>query len=434
MARARSGGGGNGSIWGLVIFGAGFLVCLILAILFYTKVETAEQGQASAEAALAKVQTSADTNNETYTEVTSDPEIEGRTAVGKLLTHGQSLRSEVSGLQGQVSDLTRKLSAAQTQLEQQKAATTKAQGDYAQALDTKETQSRELNAKVTSLNTTVTGISAENDRLKGLIDTSIQEVANQYQGQITTLREQAAALDRTVNERDRTIKDQQDVIADLGGDRPEAVPVTLADATIISQIPKQNKVYLDIGRNTGLQLGMSFSVFDPDDLVKLEADEEGKEDDAGKAIVEIINMTENTAVGRIVSRTPHAVIRNGDALVNVVFDPDRVFTFHVFGQFDLNKDGKPDDNGTTQVRSMVTRFNGRLAEDMGFATDYLVLGQEPALPSLPDDELDLIKMKQYRVQLENFNAYQQRILEARELGLPVLNQNRFLDLVGFFQR
>jgi hypothetical protein len=43
-------------------------------------------------------------------------------------------------------------------------------------------------------------------------------------------------------------------------------------------------------------------------------------------------------------------------------------------------------------------------------------------------------MREYRVELENYQAYQDRIAQAREFGIPVLNQNRFLDLIGFSRR
>ena len=71
---------------------------------------------------------------------------------------------------------------------------------------------------------------------------------------------------------------------------------------------------------------------------------------------------------------------------------------------------------------------------MSFDTDYLVLGAEPSFPNKPDDELDLVLMREYRVGLENFQAYQDLLGTAQGLGIPVLNQSRFLDLVGYFER
>lgn len=426
MARARSGGGTSGSIWGLVLFGAGFFISMILAIVFYTKVEAAEQAAASAQSELAAVINSTDSNNPALATLTADG---SGTTVGQLLTNIETLRSEVSVLQRDVSTLTNDLASANSQLQSQQAATQKAQSDLRQSVDAKEAQATALTAQVTSLESTISNISSENTRLKSLIDSSLVEVDQTYQNQINEWKERTNQAQASATTAQRTVVELKETIEELRGKRPENVNVTLADATIVAQIPDQNKVYLDIGRDANLTLGMAFKVFDADDLIKIEDPES-----EGKAIIEVININSNSAVGRIVNRKSRAAINDGDVLVNVVFDPNRVFTFHVFGQFDLDYDGDVDENGTNQVRSMVTRFNGRLADTLGFSSDYLVLGVEPELPTRPDDELDLIKMKGFRTQLENYQAYQDLIAKATELGVPVLNQNRFLDLVGYFER
>jgi len=426
MARARSGGGTSGSIWGLVLFGAGFFISMILAIVFYTRIEAAEQNANAAESELAAVISSADSNNPALATLTA----EGTgTTVGKLLTNIDTLRSEISVLQRDVGSLTNQLASAEAQLATQQAATQTAQNDLRQAVDAKEAQARDLTAQVTSLNSTIDNISAENTRLKSLIDSSLIEVNQTYTGQIDEWKTRTNQAQATANTNERTVIELREIIEELRGKRPENVAVTLADATIVAQISDQNKVYLDIGRDANLTLGMAFKVFDADDLVAINDPES-----EGKAIVEVININSNSATARIVDRKSRAVISDGDVLVNVVFDPNRVFTFHVFGQFDLDYDGDVDENGADQIRSMVTRFNGQLAESLGFSSDYLVLGVEPELPSRPEDELDLIKMKEYRTQLENYQAYQDLIAKANELGVPVLNQNRFLDLVGYFER
>ncbi len=426
MARARSGGGTSGSIWGLVLFGAGFFISMILAIVFYTKVEAAEQSAAAAQAELGNVISSTDSNNPALATLTAEG---AGTTVGKLLTNIDTLRSEISVLQRDVGTLTNQLASAESQLATQQAATQKAQSDLRQAVDAKEAQAKDLTAQVTSLNSTISNISAENTRLKSLIDSSLVEVDKTYQSQIDEWKKRTNEAQAAASASERSIVELKETIEEIRGKRPETVNVTLADATIVAQIPDQKKVYLDIGRDANLSLGMAFKVFDADDLVKIE-----DPDAEGKAIVEVININSNSAIGRIVSRQPRAVVNDGDVLVNVVFDPNRVFTFHVFGQFDLDYDGDIDENGVNQVRSIVTRFNGRLADELGFSSDYLVLGVEPELPTRPDDELDLIKMKEYRTQLENYQAYQDLIAKATELGVPVLNQNRFLDLVGYFER
>lgn len=427
MARARSGGGGNGAMIGLVVFGACFFVCLILAILFYTKVSTAEQNAAAAQAELSKIISGGDQNDD-LVQLTTD--MDGNTTVAKLINRVAAYRSEVNGLQTQVGDVTRSHELAQSEAQGQKEAAEQARADLARLSDNRTALESELRGQVQSMSSTIADISAENDRLKSLIDSSIQEVESSYRQQIDQQNTRIAELNAESSALDRTIADQQITIVTLRGERPVDIPLTNADATVVAQIPDQNKVYLDIGSDSNLRKGMSFTVFDPDVLVKLE----GADLEKGKAIVDIINVDATTAVGLVVSRKPRAVIRDGDALVNIVYDPRRIYSFHAFGQFDLDFNGELDDYGLDEVKSLITRSNGRLVDSIGFTTDFIVLGVEPELPVRPDDELDLLKMREYRVELENYQAYQDRIAQAREVGIPVLNQNRFLDLVGYSRR
>ncbi len=427
MARVRSGGGGNGPIWGLVVFGAGFFICLILAIVFYTQVSGAREAESAARADLQRIMTSADGNHPVVAAAQADGQPGSVTS--KLAALVEDLRSQVNGLQGEVQTLQGSLAAARTNIETQRAATAQAQASYTAAVDDKNALEQELNQQVQALSSKIDAISAENTRLEGLIDTSIDELDATYAQQITGLRDQLAERDSSAADLTTTIGQLQDEIRELRGVTVDREAVTLADARIVSQIPDQNKVYLDIGRNQNLSLGMPFKVFDGDELVKI--DDPAAE---GKAIVEIINVEANSSIGRIIDRRPRAVINDGDILVNVVYDPNRVFTYHVFGQFDLDYDGEPEERGIDEVKSMINRFGGRLTDELSFSTDYVVLGVDPEFPQTPADELDLIQMREYRVQLENYQAYQDRITRAQELGIPVLNQSRFLDLVGYFER
>ena len=427
MARARSGGGGSGSIIGLVTFGALFFICLILAIVFYTQVDGARQEAAAARGELNQIQNSADTNDQLYESLIADGQ---GTTVRRLLDKYTALRSDLNDSQSEIVRLTTQLNTATTELESAQSSAETTRNQLNQANDARRSMESSLRQEVQGLSTTINAISSENDRLKSLVDTSIQQVDATYRDQITSLQEQLREGENTIASLNRNVEDLQYQLTELAGDTPESVALTAADATIVSQLPDENKVYIDIGRNANLTKGMSFRIFDPEVLIELE-DADGE---PGKGVVDIINVSENTAVGRIVDRSPNTVIRDGDKLVNAVYDPNRVYRFHLFGQFDVDYDGSPEENGLDQVKSMVQRFNGRVTDEVTFGTDYLVLGVEPQLPLPPDDELDIQQMNEYRVALENYNAYQDRISQARELDIPVLNQNRFFDLVGYFER
>ncbi len=169
--------------------------------------------------------------------------------------------------------------------------------------------------------------------------------------------------------------------------------------------------------------------FDADELIKVNDTQI-----QGKAIVEVIRIEANSSVARVVEINDRARLEAGDNVANIAFDPSRVFTFQVYGQFDLNNDGEVDLEDTDRVKNLVLDSGGELASELTYEVEYLVLGVEPEFPDKPQDTTDLLAMKEYRVQLENYQAYQDLIAQAKALNIPVLNQNRFLDLIGYYVR
>jgi len=430
MARVRSSGGNTGSIWGLVIFGAGFFICLILAILFYTKVDGAKQALQDANAQAAKVMTSAESNNGIITELKADGE--PGTVVGKLLKQQESLQQTINGLQGEIQTTKGKLSEAENGLKGQEGATASAQADLQKALADKAAMEAELTAQVKALSTDIAAIGTGVEDLDNTSKQQVQELVKAFAAERTKFQTAMSEMQLQVDEHAGTISDLELALETAIGARdPLAAPVvTLPDARVVGYLADQNKLYLDIGRDSNLRLGMAFAVYDHDELVKVQ----GNDLAPGKAIVEVISMESNAAVARVISSKPRVTIGEGDVLVNVVFDPNRVHRFHVFGQFDLNFDGKVTPQGKEAVEAMVTRFGGKVDKELAFSTDYVVLGMEPDFPAQPVDTGDLIAMKNYREALANFQAYQDRAGQARELGVPILTQNRFVDLVGYFER
>ena len=425
MARVRS--SNNGSMVGMVVFGVASFIFLLLSIILYSQTGKYQQQQAAAQSELSQVINAGERGSATLAEVQAREG--GGTLVGKLLTEVESLRNQNQALQGQVQAATTKLGSTETALADQAKAAADAQAGFVEVQASKADLESALRTEVDALSGKVEAVSAENQRLNGLIDqqiagldTSSRRLFDEKQKQLDDLAAQLA----TAEEDNRDLKTTVDT---LRGAVVESPAVTLPDAVIVAQNTNEQKVFLDIGRQNGLRLGMAFNVFDPDDLIKI-SDPNAQ----GKAIVEIINVDTDKSTGRIVSRNTRARIDEGDVLVNLVFDPNRTFSFHIFGQYDLNYDGKPDARDGELIEAIVTRSGGVLSDALSFDTDYLVLGSEPGFPDKPDDELDLIKMKEFQVELENFQAYQDLLGEAQSLGIPVLNQSRFLDLVGYFER
>ena len=69
------------------------------------------------------------------------------------------------------------------------------------------------------------------------------------------------------------------------------------------------------------------------------------------------------------------------------------------------------------------------------STDFVVLGVEPVVPAFTTEELEdpVNKKKLEDAQAEQV-AYQDILQTAGELNIPVMNQNRFLYYVGYYDQ
>jgi hypothetical protein len=75
------------------------------------------------------------------------------------------------------------------------------------------------------------------------------------------------------------------------------------------------------------------------------------------------------------------------------------------------------------------------ALELSYDVDFLVLGMEPELPVAPDpDETDPVVLENYKVAREKYLTYQSLVNQARQLSVTILNQNRFLTMVGYYRR
>jgi hypothetical protein len=454
MARARSGGGGSGSAWALVVFGAGFFICLLLAIVFFTQVSGARQGEASAKQKLAKFATPTEQ---------SSPEIEGLTAgnnsvVGALLAErgwlrktiandpgksqqeieaslaslgvkGLALLQAVSGLQNEKAALTDLKASLEKGLVEARARADEAE-QAKSALDQSYKDSlASLNA---TLKQTTDVLKATQDQIKkqkALLDRQMADTRGEYTGQLAALEQQVSDKETEI----RRLKKDIDALRGSRGQDPGPGNLTKADGRIVSLIGGRPEVYISLGRGDRLQMGMTFEVFGANDLVKLDQYDRLR----GKATLEVVSVDDDASIARIVRQERGALVKDGDAVVNLAYDPQATLKFYVYGKFDIDGNGVPDPDGRDRIISKINQWGGKVADELTYDVDYLVLGAEPPLPTPPPDgEVDPEKIAKYIAAQREFETYQELIGEARSstLNIPVLNQNRFLALVGYYDR
>jgi len=120
-----------------------------------------------------------------------------------------------------------------------------------------------------------------------------------------------------------------------------------------------------------------------------------------------------------------------DAIANVAFDATRQYSFVVEGQFDLYGGGRPSLLGTNEVKRLVKKFGGEVADQLTPQTDFVIMGTAPPLPGKPKDEAEDSEKVVYEEQMKIYNKYRDVRDNAVRMRIPVLNTHRFLGLVGY---
>ena len=113
--------------------------------------------------------------------------------------------------------------------------------------------------------------------------------------------------------------------------------LTKADGRVLRAIPGSDVIYINLGEKDRIKSGMTFEVFSPTG---------GRQRDVrGKASVEVTAALETTAECRVTRAVRGQPIVEGDVVVNIAYERDRLPRFVVRGEFDLNYDGTVDFDG-----------------------------------------------------------------------------------------
>ena len=441
MARTRSSGGGGLAI-ALVIFGVGFVVCLILAILFYTQIEEAQIAAQNAEGELTQYVTGGDRNNPTVAEARN----QSGSVVSNLLESITEMEAEITTLKDAADRFTQSQEAKDTEISRLEEQLTTVRRDMTQARAqlTTATQEFERRARDFEQRTRTAEDRANNTVTQA--DSAVTEVRTNY-----TSNEQSWA-DR-IAEAERSVVAAQEEVQRLTGEvdrlqrllreaqQKAIVQRTSVDATVARVVADGGQVYLNLGRNQQVPLGLTFEIYDADRVLKLDEEEEISR---GKATVEVFQLADNTSLARVVRQESGTTLREGDKAVNVVYSPNTTFLFQVYGRFNIEGSSNVNVNDYDKVLSLIRQAGGRVAPELettgeearlSHEVDYLVLGLEPDFPAeLDPDEIDPAKISRRNEQLRSYNTYQALRDSAQRMGIPILNQNRFLYLSGYYTR
>ena len=466
----RSRGSSIGLIYGLVIFVILFVICLALTFLFYAKFTKADKTRTEAEARNAQIASASEQGTELYQQLLDRHRsgASAHTVYGQLVLDRRSMVSKITGsgdatpeqalaeiksagvtegvtVAGKLQQLSVEVAAKTASLEQiQKDAAARA-GQYADLSKQYDELAKAQEATVAARTAEVQAIRTDVTALQQSTATTLDEQTKTYEqsrqrllDQLRQTEAQAQVKQDEVERLKNRIREMERIFGQflLEGPRMELE----ADGVISAVVPQENLVYISLGRADRLILGMKFEVFDAATGIILEEQQvAGRPRDLrGKATIEVVQMAEKSSTCRIVRQAYGSQVVVGDLITNIVYDKARVFKFFVYGNFDLDGDRQATIAEFDQVLSMIRQWGGVAVEGgdrLPLDTDFLVLGDEPEMPRPIDpSQTDPIIITRYQQQLQAVKDYNKLAAQAEALSIPVLNQNRFLTLVGYFNR
>ena len=288
-------------------------------------------------------------------------------------------------------------------------------------------------------NETVASLTAQIGIYKDEVDQyreGVQGAESDYESQIDRVRADAAEREANRREEIARLEDENQVLRNqlqaLRGERSEEVfrgedEFALVDGTVLSVNASEGQVTISRGRNDKIVLGMTFSIYTEASAIR--PDDEGIYP-PGKASIEVINVGAGSATCRILTELRGNPIVAGDVIANPVYDPTKVYSCVVFGNFDANRDSRATPGEASDIRAMIEGWGGQIASDLTGDVDFRVLGQPPILPPRPPVDSPVEVLQAY-IRLDRaLQQYNELFETAQSTSIPVLNENRLYTLLG----
>jgi hypothetical protein len=339
---------------------------------------------------------------------------------------GASLLAALADRQDQIKTLTEE---AKKSDEARKAAVEELQ----QARTQVEATQKALIDENNKLKTTIAGYEAELKNYREGLDSAAAKMTDN----IKTLESDAAARAKNLEAKIASLERENLVIveqlAKLRGQQGAEVlkaqnEEALVDARIVGVSPDGKQVVIDVGSRQKLPLGITFAVYSEPKQIRV--DDRTGEYKRGKATIEVINVGTDTATCRVNSETKGSPVVKGDVAANAVYDPAKTYKFVVFGNFDTNGDGVATPLERSDVVAMIEGWGGKTTSDLAGDVDFLVLGEKPILPPKPSDGSPFEVVQQYLAMQQEVGKYDEFYKSAQSTSVPILNQNRFMTLIG----
>jgi hypothetical protein len=339
----------------------------------------------------------------------------------------EALANAVQTRQNEIASLTQQLDAAKKQVSD----------TLAQMTANSQTLEKHL-AEVRGQAEQATGAATQDRTAK---DQQIAQIQESFGQQQKALQDQLNAANQQITELTTKLtqatNDVVQVRSQLAGRRVQTqnTVVQQGDGRII-RVTGAGTVYIDLGQGDHIAPGMTFQVFDKNERIPpLPADPtDEKNMPQGKGSIEVLRVGAGSSECRVVHATPGQNMIEGDWIENLVYDRNTKYNFLVYGSFDLDQNGVSTPADADVIKRLVTQWGGKLTDKVNADTDFVVLGKEPVVPNFTREELnDPINAARLAEATQLAEQYETVKRQAIELHVPILNQNRFLYFVGYYE-
>ncbi len=274
-------------------------------------------------------------------------------------------------------------------------------------------------------------VEAERDDYRKKRDNDVEELAREFKdgrarndADLTKERQQRATAEKAVEDLQKRLSAQEEKLGGLRLGPEKLSTARQPDGKILTAVPGDSVVYINLGRQHALTLGMRFAVYSARTGIP--------EDGRAKAQIEVVSISDNSAECRIVGVAGNEVILESDLIANPVYDPNRPLSFVVLGVFDLDRDGLPDRDGAATLESLIANWGGTISADLTPLTDFVILGEAPRRPKAAGEGADqgATAPANDPVALA-WTRYFDMLDSAKTLAVPRLTQDVFLNFLGY---
>jgi hypothetical protein len=351
----------------------------------------------------------------------------GTTAATTLADSVNALGSTLAARDAQAKTLATDLKNAQADFE-------KKQSDFTAQLDAMNKTIDGIRAEQAKAVSDVSEVSTtKDDQIKQLQAQIDQQVKDAQDAQLK-LQTQVTDAQRKVDNLQKQLDATRNRLLVLRVD-PNKPILSQADGHIV-RLPGGNICFIDLGYGDHISPGLTFEVYDKFTGIPPLGDPNNDDNlPVGKASIEVTHVGATSSECRITHTEPGTAISEGDIIANLVYDKNTKYNFVVFGNFDLAHTGKPEPQDAEVIKRLITQWGGNVTNVINVDTDFVVLGAEPVIPDFTKDELnDPVNKAKFDEATANAAAYDDIKEKAKDLRIPILNQNRFLYFVGYYDQ